>query len=241
MSHPFPSPPSPAPPPRFKAVLLGEGRVGKTSLVSRYVDGTYEDGRAPTLGASYAEKLVVLGNGGDKAENSEREGGCKKAVLSIWDTAGQERYRSLGPIYYRDAEGAVLVYDVTDSSTFERVRDWIRELRAMVGDEDKICLVIVGNKIDLLGAGGERAVALKEAREYARSVGAEHYCTSAKDGIGVDDVFEGLTRKILDSPKYRSKLDDGASVRPGGRRLIILPPSGDQQGGDEDGPRSTCC
>lgn len=67
--------------------------------------------------------------------------------LAIWDTAGQERFHALGPIYYRDAHGAVLVYDITDVDSFQKVKVWVKELRRMVGGD--ICLVIAGNKIDL--------------------------------------------------------------------------------------------
>ena len=67
--------------------------------------------------------------------------------LAIWDTAGQERFHALGPIYYRDAHGAVLVYDITDEDSFQKVKVWVKELRRMVGTD--ICLIIAGNKVDL--------------------------------------------------------------------------------------------
>ena len=71
----------------------------------------------------------------------------KRVNLSIWDTAGQERFHALGPIYYRDANGAVLVYDITDADSFTKVKAWIKELRKMLGND--ISLAIAGNKIDL--------------------------------------------------------------------------------------------
>ena len=71
----------------------------------------------------------------------------KRVNLSIWDTAGQERFHALGPIYYRDANGAVLVYDITDADSFTKVKTWIKELRKMLGND--ISLAIAGNKIDL--------------------------------------------------------------------------------------------
>ena len=67
--------------------------------------------------------------------------------LAIWDTAGQERFHALGPIYYRDAHGAVLVYDITDEDSFQKVKVWVKELRRTVGTD--ICLIIAGNKVDL--------------------------------------------------------------------------------------------
>lgn len=71
----------------------------------------------------------------------------KRINLSIWDTAGQERFHALGPIYYRSSDGAILVYDITDQDSFQKVKNWVRELKKMLGTE--IILTIVGNKTDL--------------------------------------------------------------------------------------------
>ncbi|OWK17038.1 RAB21, partial [Cervus elaphus hippelaphus] len=84
--------------------------------------------------------------------------GGKRVNLAIWDTAGQERFHALGPIYYRDSNGAILVYDITDEDSFQKVKNWVKELRKMLGNE--ICLCIVGNKVDLEK---ERHVSIQEA------------------------------------------------------------------------------
>ena len=97
---------------RYKICLLGEGRVGKTSILLRYVKEVFDDRQASTLTASCLDKTVPLG-GGDAAR------------VTIWDTAGQERFHALGPLYYRDADGAMLVYDITDEASFKRVQDWV--------------------------------------------------------------------------------------------------------------------
>lgn len=118
---------------RFKVVLLGEGRVGKTSILLRYTKGEYSDKQVSTLQASYLDKKIQIGS--------------NSIQLSIWDTAGQERFHALGPIYYRDASGALLVYDITDMQSFSKVKNWVKELKKIVGNE--IVLAIAGNKIDL--------------------------------------------------------------------------------------------
>lgn len=118
---------------RYKIVLLGEGRVGKTSILLRYTKGEYNDRQISTLQASYLDKKVTLG--------------AKTVNLSVWDTAGQERFHALGPIYYRDADGALLVYDITDAESFNKVKKWVKELRKIVGND--IAISIAGNKIDL--------------------------------------------------------------------------------------------
>lgn len=120
--------------PKFKVVLLGEGRAGKTSIVMRYTRGEYVDGRPPTDQASFVDKLVRVGESG--------------AHLCIWDTAGQECYHALAPIYYRGASGAIIVYDITDAESFNRVRLWVKELRTST-DSKNIVIAIAGNKIDL--------------------------------------------------------------------------------------------
>ena len=101
-----------------KVVLLGEGRVGKTSLVLRFCKDTYSDSQAPTIQASFLDKVVSVGD--------------SRVSLAIWDTAGQERFHALGPIYYRDADSALLVFDITDPDSFIKVKSWVKELRKMV-------------------------------------------------------------------------------------------------------------
>mmetsp|Transcript_14222 Transcript_14222/g.23669 ORF Transcript_14222/g.23669 Transcript_14222/m.23669 type:complete len:214 (-) Transcript_14222:205-846(-) len=164
---------------RFKVVLLGEGRVGKTSILLRYTKGEYNDRQVSTLQASYLDKRVAVG--------------ASSVNLSIWDTAGQERFHALGPIYYRDASGALLVYDITDAESFNKVKNWVKELRKIVGND--IIIVIAGNKIDMEK---NRNVDEGEAIRYAESVGAAHFHTSAKANRGLEEVFGVLAQKMLE-------------------------------------------
>uniref|UniRef100_A0A914I8I9 Ras-related protein Rab-21 n=1 Tax=Globodera rostochiensis TaxID=31243 RepID=A0A914I8I9_GLORO len=95
----------------FKVVLLGEGAVGKTSLMIRYTEDKFNDEHVSTVQAAFASKILELS-------------GASRAELAIWDTAGQERFHALGPIYYRDSQGALLVYDISDQKSFDRVKNW---------------------------------------------------------------------------------------------------------------------
>lgn len=123
---------------KFKVVLLGEGRVGKTSIYLRYTKGEYSDRQVTTLQAGFAEKKITINTPTlDKQE----------VTLTIWDTAGQERFHALGPIYYRGASGALLVYDITDSESFNKVKNWVKELKKIMNNE--IIIIIAGNKVDL--------------------------------------------------------------------------------------------
>ncbi|KAK3139061.1 hypothetical protein QOZ80_5AG0377220 [Eleusine coracana subsp. coracana] len=166
----------------FKLVLLGDGRVGKTSLVLRYVNNVFSDKQEATVQASYLTKRLVV------------EG--VPITLSIWDTAGQEKFHALGPIYYRDADAALLVYDITDSDTFNRVTKWIKELQQMASKD--IVIAIAANKSDLVRL---RSIDTQDAISYAESIGANYFVTSAKAGTGIDGVFNDISKRLLEKRK----------------------------------------
>jgi Ras-related protein Rab-21 len=181
----------------FKVVLLGEGRVGKTCLCLRYCRNSFQEGQESTIQATYLDKRIHI---------------AKRSVkLMIWDTAGQERFHALGPIYYRDAQGALLVYDITDRDSFTKVRVWVRELRRIVGRN--IVLVIAGNKSDLMK---RCQVDLDEAKSYAESVGAHHLLVSAKTGKNVDQAFVEITMQMLQRDRSSEK-----TAEKGNNRAII--------------------
>ena len=102
-----------------KVVLLGESGVGKTSIISRFINDTFEDGLVTTTGASYAGKDLVFKDYNNQIVRFE-----------IWDTAGQEKYRSLTQIFYKDASIAILVYDITNEESFEEVKNyWYEQIK----------------------------------------------------------------------------------------------------------------
>jgi Ras-related protein Rab-21 len=165
---------------KLKVVMLGEGRVGKTSLLHRFINNTFDEECVSTQKATmYANTKVEVGD--------------TTADVSIWDTAGQERYHALGPIYYRDAHGAVLAYDITDKDSFDKVKVWLKELHQVVGEN--IQVVVVGNKIDLER---ERKVPKKDAEEWAAQHNAQHFQCSAKLGLKVSDAFTSLVKTIVE-------------------------------------------
>uniref|UniRef100_A0A6V3JWJ8 Ras-related protein Rab-21 n=1 Tax=Lotharella globosa TaxID=91324 RepID=A0A6V3JWJ8_9EUKA len=192
----------------FKVVLLGEGRVGKTSLCLRYVQNSFSDKQKSTITATYLDKFLNIGQ--------------KSVKLMIWDTAGQERFHALGPIYYRDANGALLVYDITDRDSFRKVRNWVKELRKIVGKDIVLC--IVGNKVDLEK---KRQVDKEEALKYAEQVGAVHCLASAKTGRGVEQAFLELTKGLL--KKATSSSGNRRSIN--SRRNIKVAPQNPEQKG----------
>ncbi|XP_046688939.1 ras-related protein Rab-21-like [Homalodisca vitripennis] len=205
----------------FKVVLLGEGCVGKTSVVLRYVEDKFNDRHITTLQASFLnKKLNILG---------------KRVNLAIWDTAGQERFHALGPIYYRMSNGAILVYDITDEDSFQKVKNWVKELKKMLGSD--ICLVIAGNKIDLEK---QRTVPVEDAEEYAKSVGATHFHTSAKLNKGIEEMFLELSKQMMERAQESdvqraSLLSRTGSVR---RNVVVVE---DDTAAAQPETRSSCC
>ncbi|XP_026457020.1 ras-related protein Rab-21-like isoform X2 [Papaver somniferum] len=170
----------------FKVVLLGDGRVGKTSLVLRYVNDIFNDQQQATVQASFLTKRILIRG--------------LPITLSIWDTAGQERFHALGPIYYRDADAALLVYDIMDNDSFIRVTNWVKELQQMASKS--IIMAIAANKSDLVRA---KQFNLEEAESYATSIGAKLFMTSAKVGTGIDEVFLDIATIIYFSQEYCRK------------------------------------
>ncbi|KAL3884054.1 hypothetical protein ACJMK2_030277 [Sinanodonta woodiana] len=199
----------------FKVVLLGEGCVGKTSVVLRYVENKFNDKHLTTLQASFLNKKLNISG--------------KRVNLAIWDTAGQERFHALGPIYYRDSNGAILVYDITDEDSFQKVKNWVKELRKMLGSD--ICLCIVGNKIDLEK---ERHVSVDEAESYAASVGAKHFHISAKLNKGIEEMFLDLSKNMLEKASQDGQKNSTGKNR---KSVVIVDDSVAQQPSSSGG----CC
>ncbi|XP_037818819.1 ras-related protein Rab-21 [Lucilia sericata] len=210
----------------FKVVLLGEGCVGKTSIVLRYVEDKFNPQHISTLQASFLTKKVTLENG-------------SKVQLNIWDTAGQERFHALGPIYYRGSHGAILVYDITDQDSFQKVKNWVKELKRMLGSE--IILAIAGNKIDLEE---QRTVMEEDALSYAESVGAHYFETSAKTNDNVEEVFVELTRLMVQHAQQNNQKQRTMTQQQFGQRRLIVEDSTEGNDGNQsqvpEGSRSCC-
>lgn len=225
----------------YKVVLLGEGRVGKTSLISRYLNDTFDPQAASTVQATmHTTKGVSV--------PSFEGTGDQLVQLAIWDTAGQERFHALAPLYYRSAVGAMVVYDVTDRDTLAKARVWVQELHAVVGEA--IRLVLCGNKKDVPPA--EHEVPEREGLALAQEVGGIHFLTSALTGEGVTEAFTALAGSVASysrlnnrSPRRGGGVDGGDGRR---RRVLRIDESSEdmhtgrvilpyEPGGDPYAPR----
>lgn len=167
----------------FKVVFLGEGRVGKTSIGKRWVEGSFEAGVRSTVAAALYQKTAHTESG-------------KPIPIHLWDTAGQEEFKSLAPIYYKDSQCAILVYSCIDQGSFEKAKAWRQELVNARGEDIKIALA--ANKVDL---GSQRCVSKAEGESYAQSVGARHFDVSAKSGQGIDMLFFHVADLLASLPK----------------------------------------
>jgi len=165
--------------------------VGKSSLLLRFVDNTFEENLAPTVGVDFKVKLF----------ETEKAG---KVKLTLWDTAGQERFRTLTSSYYRGAQGVILVYDVTRQDSFDHVQHWLNEVEAHLSGSQVIKL-LVGNKIDK----NPRVVQRTQGEAWARSHQMLFVETSAREDIGVTAAFSELVNKILESPTLLSSAKVG--------------------------------
>jgi small GTP-binding protein len=172
--------------------MIGDSGVGKSSLLLSFTsDDTFED-LTPTIGVDFKIKHVTIGG--------------KKLKLAIWDTAGQERFRTLTSSYYRGAQGVIMVYDVTRRETFTNLSDiWAKEIDLYSTNQDCIKM-LVSNKVD---KESERVVAKKEGIDFAREYGCLFIECSAKTRVNVEQCFEELVLKILDTP---SLLAEGSAT-----------------------------
>ena len=170
----------------YKVVVLGDGAVGKTALRHRYLGEGFKQSYSMTIGADFAVKRVELDG--------------KEIVAQIWDLAGQLRFQSVMEVYYQGATGALLVFDITRSSTFESIPQWVTEL--LENNKQKIIpMVLIGNKSDLRDSSPE-AISFDAGQEYAKSLTTwsqfeiPYVETSALNGENVEDAFATLLRNI---------------------------------------------
>ncbi|KAL5006040.1 hypothetical protein ScPMuIL_017198 [Solemya velum] len=164
---------------QMKLVLLGDQGVGKSSLALRFVRGDFREDQEATIGAAFLTQTVNVQG--------------KNIKFDIWDTAGQERYHSLAPMYYRGAQAAIVVYDITSTHSFEQAHSWVKELQKETGPD--VIIALAGNKVDM--AAETRAVMKEEAEKYAMEHGLFHLETSAKTGYNVQNLFQTLAQEII--------------------------------------------
>ena len=163
---------------KCQLLIIGDSTVGKTSILGRYANGIFNANYLATIGLDNFTKDEIIDN--------------KTIRIKIWDTAGQEKYQSLTKGFFRNAQGIMVVFDVTNSETYKDIKYWTQSIKAhMSSDIDEISVIIIGNKID----SNEREVKRGEAEIYCQELGYPYFETSAKTGENVDETIKYLVKR----------------------------------------------
>lgn len=195
---------------KYKLVFLGDQGTGKTSIITRFMYDTFDNTYQATIGIDFLSKTMYLED--------------RTIRLQLWDTAGQERFRSLIPSYIRDSSVAVVVYDVSNRSSFNNTAKWIEDVRTE-RDQD-VVIMLVGNKTDLHE---RREVTTEEGRVAAEEEGVLFIETSAKIGANVKSLFRKLATALpgADGPRNEAEKADMIDIK--------LAPAEDDNLGGVDG------
>ena len=177
----------------FKILTIGESGVGKTCVLRRFVENKFLKNHLATIGIDFKTKTLNINN--------------QEIKLKIWDTAGQERFRNITTQYYKGADGIVLVYDVTDEASYEKIRDWMEQILSNTQQED-IGLVLLGNKCDM----EPRNVTEEMGKKMAEELKVNYFETSALTGQGIKEAFEQLTRDIMKKRGVGETNSDGRGL-----------------------------
>ena len=169
----------------FKVVMIGAVAVGKTAIANRLQFQVFESDYEPTIGAGYIPYRTTYKG--------------KDVELQIWDTAGMERDKSLGAIYYRDAQAAVIVYDQTNPESADALESWLESFRATV--KTQCYIAIAANKDDL----PNKMVPIDKIRSWASEQGFYFFVTSAKSGTGVTEMFEALIEGLMKDKSFETR------------------------------------
>ena len=214
-----------------KVVLLGESGVGKTCIITRFINNKFEENTMSTTGATFAGKAKKFDQG---------NGVIKTIQFQIWDTAGQERFRSLSKIFYKDAAIAIFVFDISRKESFDEIKKyWYTQVQEHSPKKISKCFIynvliwivlgIAANKSDLFD---KEEIDEDEVREFAKEIGAIFRLTSAYNSSGIDELFTALGNKYLD-PNF---VDSGVS----GSKGIVLQNNEQQKEGAQKN-KGGCC
>ena len=174
----------------IKLLTLGESFVGKTTLILNYMNPNIKKKNLerfyPTIGVDYQKKSVTIDN--------------RNINVEIWDTAGQEKFKKITSQYYNGADGIILIFDITNKESFEKISFWIQDLSNKI-DLDNICLILIGNKTDLKD---QRKVSVEEAQKYAAQYNIEYYEVSALKNVGIIEMMEFFIKKCYNYIKEKN-------------------------------------
>ena len=163
----------------FKIIIVGDLSSGKTNIVTQYISHKFVQDSQPTIGVEMFNKDFQINE--------------DKVSAQIWDTAGQEKYNALTSSYYKGAKGALVVYDITQESTFLKVEQFVKDLKEK--SDKNVYMILVGNKIDLEE---NRKVSKEEGKILADKLKMGFFEVSAKNGTGIEDLFKNLIDNVYE-------------------------------------------
>ena len=164
----------------YKIVLVGDPYVGKTNILSRFLNDIFIENSKATIGVDFGVTMINVNN--------------KKIKTQIWDTAGQERYRAIASAYYIMAVGVIIVFDITNKSSFDHIENWINEIKLHIPQAN---ILIVGNKLDLQCF---REISYDDVKSFCSNHGYDYIETSAKNNINVTHALTLIVEEIINKP-----------------------------------------
>lgn len=176
----------------LKILLLGNGTVGKTSLINRYLKNVYNPVYLTTIGIDQSIKFLSVNN--------------KHIKLSIWDTAGQEQFRTIAKSFYNKTDAVILCFDLTEKESLDSISYWIEQLCNKI-ELNKIGLVLVGTKLDLADLEKVEGIS-EEVKKYVDKYNIKYYKTSSLSGVNVKEVFNYLIKLTLNIKKLKEFEND---------------------------------
>lgn len=179
---------------KCQLLIIGDSTVGKTSILSRFTEGTFSPNYLATVGLDFFTKDEYFNN--------------KIVRIKIWDTAGQERYKALTQGFFRNAHGILIVYDVTNSETFDNLKYWVQSIHTHLGEKGNVKVIIIGNKIDL-----KREIKKEDAQKYAEENGYKYFETSALSGEGIEESIKYLVQQVLESQAKNQEANNNDKIR----------------------------
>ena len=177
---------------KIKIMVIGEIRVGKTALIKKYTSNTFAGNYLSTVGIDFQDKTLDIDG--------------KKVRMQIWDTAGEERFRNIAKNYFVQANGFLIIYDISCKDSFEKVNFWYDQIK--LNAPNNIKYILVGNKCDLEE---NREVKKEEGINLSKEYECNFFETSAKEGINVNEIFQTLVDNIIKDIKNNGILNRRSS------------------------------
>ena len=175
----------------IKILTLGDTMVGKSSIVLRFSEDKFDDNQFATIGIDFKTKYIKMGDYSVK--------------VLIWDTAGQEKFQNIAKQYYKGANGVLLIYDICNKKSFERVEFWLKELKEN-NKIDELYICLVGNKIDMED---KREISTEKGEQYAKDNNISFLEVSAKSGKGITELFNKAIKGSMDKVFATQEKEEG--------------------------------